>query len=319
MKIKKEKRKSTYNFIKSPEILKSVFFNIHKNTSNEVKNKEQNNNNYIIINKKIISNENKNCKKQINYFINKKLYFRKEFIILCYIILNIITSSFSSDNIQLKYSSITLKINKTGYISIFGQTSLCKSASPSPNEVYINGYNKTELTTKYYLNETENIIKLIWKNDITKAGCMFYSCSNITEIDFSEFNASQVTYMEYMFHGCSSLISIDLSNFNNNLVTSMSYMFYGCSSLTSIDLSNFNQNSLTSMSYMFNRCSNLTFANFSNFNTSQLVKMDYLFYSCSKLISVDLSFLYALKANDMTYMFNGCSSLISLDLSHFDT
>ena len=60
-----------------------------------------------------------------------------------------------------------------------------------------------------------------------------------------------------MFYGCSSLTNINLSNFNNNNVTYMWGMLYDCSSLKNINLSNFNTNNVTNMSLMFSWCSSL--------------------------------------------------------------
>ena len=43
---------------------------------------------------------------------------------------------------------------------------------------------------------------------------MFFQCSDITEIDLSNFNTSKVNNMIGMFNGCSSLTSLNLSYFD---------------------------------------------------------------------------------------------------------
>ena len=43
-----------------------------------------------------------------------------------------------------------------------------------------------------------------------------------------------------MFCDCNSLANLNLSNFNTQNVTYMYGMFYGCNSLTNLNLSNFN-------------------------------------------------------------------------------
>ena len=63
---------------------------------------------------------------------------------------------------------------------------------------------------------------------------MFYSKSNITSIDFTNFDTSQVISMEYMFRNCSKLISLDVSSFDTSRVTNMQQMFSNCSGLTSL-------------------------------------------------------------------------------------
>ena len=44
--------------------------------------------------------------------------------------------------------------------------------------------------------------------------------------------------MSYMFGSCSNLTSLDVSNFDTSNVTSMSYMFDSCSKLISLDMRN---------------------------------------------------------------------------------
>ena len=43
---------------------------------------------------------------------------------------------------------------------------------------------------------------------------MFYNLVNMSEIDLTNFDASKVKNMEYMFKGCSSLIELNVSNWN---------------------------------------------------------------------------------------------------------
>ena len=87
---------------------------------------------------------------------------------------------------------------------------------------------------------------------------MFDGCSNLTSLDLSSFDTSQVTTMSSMFSGCSNLTSLDLSNFNTSQVTTMPYMFSECSRLTSLNLSNFDTSQVTNMYRMFSGCSSLT-------------------------------------------------------------
>ena len=54
---------------------------------------------------------------------------------------------------------------------------------------------------------------------------MFNGCSNISEIDFSNFDTMNVSNMSYMFNGCSSLTSLNLSNLNTSKVKDMSICF----------------------------------------------------------------------------------------------
>ena len=111
-----------------------------------------------------------------------------------------------------------------------------------------------EISYRYYFDDSENsthTFKLVWYNKINSTRNMFYMCDKIIEIDFSNFDTSQVTDMGMMFACCSSLISLNISNFNTTLVTNMAYMFNGFESLISLNISHFNTSKVTNMHRMF--------------------------------------------------------------------
>ena len=83
------------------------------------------------------------------------------------------------------------------------------------------------------LTEIKNIENL-YTNECTSMSYMFYNCSNLTNLDVSNFDTSKVRGMSYMFYLCKSLTNLDLSNFDISKVTDMDSMFYNCSSLQSI-------------------------------------------------------------------------------------
>ena len=155
-------------------------------------------------------------------------------------------------------------------------------------------------------------------SEVTNMGAMFGGCSSLLSLDVSKFDTSKVINMNRMFDECSSLTSLDVSNFDTSQVTDMSAMFSNCS-LTSLDVRNFDTSKVTGMSFMFNSCSSLTSLDVSNFDTSQVTDMRWMFDSCSSLTSLDVSNFNTSKVTDMTLMFNNCSSLTSLNLRNFDT
>ena len=134
--------------------------------------------------------------------------------------------------------NITLRIKGIGHKKIFS----CDSNFPInsyPDKVYINGYQQDNVNYSYNLNQTNNFIELIWYNLISNCQNMFFQCSDITEIDLSNFNTSKVNNMIGMFNGCSSLTSLNLSNFDTSKVEKMNVMFCGCKKLSSLNLSSF--------------------------------------------------------------------------------
>jgi len=137
--------------------------------------------------------------------------------------------------LQVNFSYILLKTQGTGFVTIFnGENKFL------PNEIYINDIKANEIKRQYYFDDSDDIInnfKLIWYNEINSTKNMFYTCNKIIEIDFSNFDTSEVTDMIRMFGECTSLISLNISNFNTSKVKRMGYMFNSCSSLKSLNLS----------------------------------------------------------------------------------
>ena len=172
------------------------------------------------------------------------------------------------------------------------------------------------------MNKTENVIKLIWNDNlkvsyIYSIAYLFKNCEKITEIDLSNFDASKTKYIEEMFWNCISLTSINFTNFYTPQVTQMNHLFYNCISLKELNLSDFVTNNVKKMNSMFSNCISLISLNLSNFNTSQVSMMYYMFNNCSSLKHLDISSLKIPNLNDTYNMFNYCPLLTSLDLSNF--
>ena len=289
-----------------------------------------------------------------NKFILRKVYNKIKLLKPCnnnirnikvntYIIEIIFISLLISINNIIEYNSfeIKLKLQRIGYSNIL---SSFFNKRYYPDIIYINGIQNDTIQNKYYFNKAINNATLIWNKTINSCYHMFNGCSNIIEIDFSNFDTSDVTDMGFMFCGCNNLSSLNLSNFKtsnvrsmlnmfracNNLyslnlsnfktsnVRSMNGMFCGCSSLFYLDLSHFVTSKVTDMNSMFTRCSNLFSLNLSNFDTSNVQIMRYMFSYCSKLYSIDLSSFNTLKVKDMFNMFNYCSQLGNINILSFE-
>lgn len=184
----------------------------------------------------------------------------------------------------------------------------------SEDSASINYYTKSP----YYSN---NITNIMFKEDskLTDGGFLFYKCTNLTSINMTNADTSNVTYMACIFNDCSSLTNLDLSNFNTTNVTDMYSMFGDCSSLTSLDVSGLDTTNVTDMDGMFSGCSKLTHLDVSRFKTANVETMFNMFYECSSLTSLDVSGFNTSNVTDMSWMFSDCSSLTNLDLSNFNT
>ena len=167
--------------------------------------------------------------------------------------------------------------------------------------------------TAYYYVETE---KVYLNKDSSN---MFNYLLNLTDLDLSNLDTSNVTNMNGMFFAMFSLTSLNLSNFNTSNVANMASMFNSVSSLTGLDLSNFDTSRVIDMSGMFTYMSNLTSLDLSSFDTSKVTNMSSMFSYMYSLINLDISNFNTSSVINMGSMFSYMNSLTNLDLSNFDT
>lgn len=113
--------------------------------------------------------------------------------------------------------------------------------------------------------------------------------NNLTSLDLSRFDTSEVTNMERMFNLCLWLESLDVSGFDTSKVTTMEQMFRSCH-FTSLDLSNFDTRNVTNMSNMFEGNINIKSLDLSNFTVQGYMTTIYnMFRMCWNLTYLDLS------------------------------
>lgn len=154
--------------------------------------------------------------------------------------------------------------NSTGTLRFWNRETV-----PSVGDKDPEGHNVDNVFTELnYQNNDQSVFKTITKSiktaiavdrvSFTNTSYMFCDCSNLTNLDVSNFDTSNVTNMERMFYFCPNLATLDVSNFDTSNVTDMAQMFDSCSSLTTLDLSNFDTSKVTRMGCMFFSCSKLS-------------------------------------------------------------
>ena len=142
---------------------------------------------------------------------------------------------------------------------------------------------------------------------------------NLTMINLSPADTSQVRNMEGMFADLPQLTKLIISGIDTSNVTNMWGTFAGLTELETLDLSGFDTSKVTTMRRMFSGCSKVKELEVSGFDTSNVTDMSGLFMDCSKIVSLDVAGFNTEKVTDMSGMFRDCFSLVSLDVSGFDT
>ena len=171
-------------------------------------------------------------------------------------------------------------------------------------------FTETIESAKNFSNTIKKLPAFIFNG--TSCKDMFSSGGALEEIDFSNFDTSNVAIFSRMFVGDKSLTSLNLSNFITDKATHMDQMFHTCSNLTELDLSNFNTSIVKIMDYMFTNCYLLETLNISSFDMSKVYAISNMFSGCTNL--TNLTFGKNLGAGYLTTVSANYSSY-KLDLS----
>lgn len=142
-------------------------------------------------------------------------------------------------------------------------------------------------------SDAKNVdLTMISPKNETSLNYLFYKNTNLTHINASNWDTSNIKSLRSAFGEDSNLVSVDFADWDVSKVTDFHAMFDACVKIENIDVSKWNTSSATYMSWMFNR-NNLKSLDVSNFDTS--------------------------KVTSMFAMFSGSKSLTRLDVSNFDT
>ena len=172
----------------------------------------------------------------------------------------------------------------------------------------------------YSFTNVVNIdVDLLYTGNVIEMSAMFLSCGKLIELDVSKFNTSKVTNMASMFAGCNNIVELSVSNFDTSNVINMYQMFSNCNNLTKLDVSKFNTSKVTEMASMFAGCSGVVELNVSGFDTSKVINMRQMFNNCRNLTKLDVSKFNTSKVTNMASMFAGCNNIVKLSVSDFDT
>ena len=188
-----------------------------------------------------------------------------------------------------------------------------------PSQIYVNGTMSypDRYGMVYIYRYGINNITLIWDRKEAYYSYLFEYVDKAIEINFTNFDVSNVKSISGMFNNCQKLRKINFNNFNTSSVEDMSYLFQYCYQLTSLDLSSFDTRNVVTMERMFYYCcSSIKTLNIS-FVAPKLVKMNEMIFGISSLESLYLS----LKSSSVVYMnlsFSNCQSLKYIYISNFD-
>lgn len=211
---------------------------------------------------------------------------------------------------------INVDVQKKGKIKLYVNGT--KAYILSDRKIYANPdcwhtfYELTELTSVDFSNFETGMV--------TNMRGMFRGCTKLTEVkNITSWNTKNVEDMEFLFRDCPSLTTLDLSGWNTAKVKILYGTFYNCSGLTSLDVSSWDTSAAKNIGDTFYGCSGLTSLDVSNWNIDKATQMHYIFYNCSSLTSLDVSSWDTGKVSNMRNLFRDCNKLTAIDVSSWNT
>ena len=257
-------------------------------TLNDIKSKF--NNNYIILQIKV---DEKNLNKDIRLFNQKSTY--KFFC------------NFERDDIEV---IIDNQIVPVKFKNINGDFKKDQNVNYSEKLQMID-YN-LNTTYEYYWNFSTigiHFVKIIFKKKLLRCYQLFSHCKNISKIDCSNFDCSQIIDCSEMFYDCPSLVEIDLGKLDFCMSYFFNGMFRDCKNLEKLDVSNLNTQNSKSFNCMFSGCAKLKKINISNFKTKNCEDIYGMFICCKSLESIDMLKWDMKNINNIENLFLSCFNL----------
>ena len=181
----------------------------------------------------------------------------------------------------------------------------------------------------YKIDAEINGLNYLDTSNVENMFCMFQACSNVKNLDVSNWDTSSSRNMAYMFNLGKKLAKVDVSNFDTSNVENMRCMFKYCAELANLDVTSWKTGNVTNMRCMFQLCTNLTELDVSNWDTSNVTDMGGMFLGKDssnekervymKIKNLDVSKWDTSKVTNMDCMFDLCSALENLDVSNWNT
>lgn len=230
-----------------------------------------------------------------------------------------------SNSYRTKLTSIPrLNINTKYVTDISHFASHCENLT-SIDTSWLNLPNVENMVSMFnscYALQNIDMSHVVTSNKLHGIGGLVVYCINLTSIKFSSlFDTSGVIYAYTAFGHCTNLTKIDISMLNLTNIAGISGMFQYDENLTEIKIpSNFGNNNLVhEISGLFNNCKNLPTDQITHIiNTMNLSNtngdLSWIFNDCHKLTNIDISHIGLVLRANMYYLFCNCIELVSVKM-----
>ena len=128
-------------------------------------------------------------------------------------------------------------------------------------EGYVDSYVRINKYIHVYQDQNDkNRIAFVYSGKIVApydASSLFAGCSSLQEINFKNFDTTNILFATSMFNGCLSIEQLDLSKFSTPKLLYLSTLFENCENLRELDISGFDIKEAAQVADMLKGCQNL--------------------------------------------------------------
>lgn len=158
-------------------------------------------------------------------------------------------------------------------------------------------------------------------SNVTSFLGMFITCNSLETIKgIEKLNTSKLVLLCMTFYACTALKTLDgLENWDVSNVTNLSCAFKNCSKVTSLEpIKNWDTSKVTDLESTFSGCGMTSLEPIRNWNTSNVTTISSIFTNCANLTNVDEIKDWDLSNCTSTVgAFSGCSNLVSVNLENW--
>lgn len=185
-----------------------------------------------------------------------------------------------------RFAQSVAKDNSHTIIKTYGIVKI----TTSKGEVAIPAGINYHIYEDYKITNGKNYVSNLIQSGYAQNGNKYFDgLSNLSSIDVSKLNISNIEDLSFYFRDCSSLYNLNIEYWDTKEVKNFAGMFVGCRSLTELRLSFWDTRNVSVMSTMFAGCINLKTLNLSGWNTQSVNIMSSMFSGCSAITSLYLS------------------------------
>ena len=222
-------------------------------------------------------------------------------------------------NLQIKKFVDPTVTSNTAYISGIRHIVYTQNLNSAlSNKVKVSDTSKSTEDIYMWYDESTGTVTIGCANEKIylhpNSNYLFSALADLTDVDLSHFDTSEVIYFSRMFQNSKNIQALDVSHFVTKNGTNFRAMFQNLTYITELDTSNWDTSNATDYSYLFQGCGKLSKMDTTVFNSKRVSNTETMF-QYTAFTELDLRNMSTKNVTNMFKMFNKCKSLTKILVS----